>query len=81
MSWLENAGEEVFEPGEKESAKPRKKRKTQGEQIREYLETLSESALREWLIEAADRDPAIRDKLLFYTDAHALSDGNTHTVS
>ncbi len=56
LSWLENTGEEVFEPGEKESVKPRKKRKTRAEQIREYLETLSEGALREWLMEAADRD-------------------------
>ena len=74
LSWLENAGEEVFEPSEKESSKPRKKRKTHGEQIRDYLETLSESALREWLIEAADRDPGIRDKLLFSAKAKAGSD-------
>ncbi len=74
LSWLENTGEEVFEPSEKKSAKPRKKRKTQGEQIREYLETLSESALREWLMEAADRDPGIRDKLLFSAKARAGSD-------
>ena len=74
LSWLENAGEEVFEPSEKESAKPRKKRKTQEEQIREYLETLSESALREWLIEAADRDRGIRDKLLFSAKAKAGGD-------
>jgi hypothetical protein len=40
LSWLENTGEEVFEPNETTSAKPRKKRKTQGDQIREYLDTL-----------------------------------------
>jgi len=74
LSWLENAGEEVFEPSEKESAKPRKTRKTHEEQIREYLETLSESALREWLIEAADRAPGIRDKLLFSAKAKAGGD-------
>ena len=74
LSWLENTGEEVFEPGEKESVKPRKKRKTRAEQIREYLETLSESALREWLMEAADRDAGIRDKLLFSAKAGAGSD-------
>lgn len=56
LSWLENAGEEVFAPGGKESVKPRKKPKTHAEQIRECLETLSESALREWLMEAAGRD-------------------------
>ena len=74
LSWLENAGEEVFVPGDKESAKPRKKRKTHAEQIREYLETLSESALREWLMEAADRDAGMRDKLLFSAKAGAGSD-------
>ncbi len=74
LSWLENAGEEVFEPSEKESAKPRKKRKTHDEQIREYLETLDESALRRWLIEAADRDRGIRDKLLFSAKATARGD-------
>jgi len=74
LSWLENAGEEVFEPSEKESAKPRKRRKTHEEQIREYLETLDERALREWLIEAADRDRGIRDKLLFAAKATARAD-------
>ncbi len=74
LSWLENAGEEVFEPSEKKSAKPRKERKTQGEQIREYLDTLSEDALRQLLMEAADRDPGIRDKLLFSAKASAGSD-------
>src|SRR5271165_3068365 len=74
LSWLENAGEEVFEPSEKESAKPRKKRKTHDEQIREYLETLDESALRGWLLEAADRDRGIRDKLLFSAKATARGD-------
>src|ERR1700694_1440720 len=74
LSWLENAGEEVFEPSENESAKPRKKRKTHEEQIREYLETLDEGALREWLIEAADRDRGIRDKLLFAAKAKAGGD-------
>src|SRR6185369_2274498 len=45
LSRLENAGEEVFEPSEKKCVQPRKKRKTHGEQIREYLETLSEGTL------------------------------------
>jgi uncharacterized Zn finger protein len=74
LSWLENTGEEVFEPSEKKSAKPRKKRKTQGEQIREYLDALSEGALREWLMEAADRDSGIRDKLLFSAKARQGTD-------
>ena len=46
LSWLENTGEEAFEPSEKEPAKSRKKRKTHGEQIREYLETLQRQGLR-----------------------------------
>ena len=74
LSWLENTGEEVFEPSEKNPAKSRKKRKTQGEQIREYLDALTEGALREWLMEAADRDPGIRDKLLFSAKARQGSD-------
>ena len=74
LSWLENAGEEVFEPSEKGFAKPRKKRKTHDEQIREYLETLDEGKLREWLIEAADRDRGVRDKLLFSAKTKARGD-------
>jgi hypothetical protein len=74
LSWLENAGEEVFEPSEKEFATPRKRRKTHDEQIRGYLETLDESALREWLIEATDRDRGIRDKLLFAAKSTARVD-------
>lgn len=74
LSWLENVGEEVFEPGENESAKPRKKPKTHEEQICEYLETLDEGTLREWLIKAADRDRGIRDKLLFSAKAKARGD-------
>ncbi|MDQ2963252.1 MAG: SWIM zinc finger family protein [Pseudomonadota bacterium] len=74
LSWLENAGEEVFVPSDSKSARSRKKRKTHEEQIREYLETLSEGALREWLMEAADRDRGIRDKLLFAAKAKGAGD-------
>jgi uncharacterized Zn finger protein len=73
LSWLENAGEEVFRPTAQATSKPRKKRKTNEEQIREYLGTLSENALREWLIGAADRDRGIRDKLLFSAKAKAAT--------
>jgi uncharacterized Zn finger protein len=76
LSWLENAGEEVFRPSE-ESGKPRKKRKTNEEQIREYLGTLNEEALREWLMEAAERDRGIRDKLLFSAKAKSGSDASS----
>jgi len=71
LSWLENAGGEVFRASEPQSGKPRKKRKTPGEEIREYLQTLDADALREWVIEAADRDRGIRDKLLFSVKAKA----------
>jgi len=74
LSWLENTGEEVFQRSEPEGGKPRKKRKTQGEEIREYLRTLDADALREWVIEAADRDRGIRDKLLFSAKANAARD-------
>jgi len=74
LSWLENVGEEVFERSENDSAKPKKKRKTQLDQIRDYLESLSEGALREGLMEAADRDPGIRAKLLLSAKARAGSD-------
>jgi uncharacterized Zn finger protein len=77
LSWLENAGEEVFRPTEQKSDKPRKKRKTNAEQIREYLGTLSADALREWLVEAADRDRGIRDKLLFSAKAKAGTDASS----
>lgn len=71
---LENAGEEVFQPGEKASSRPRKKRKTHGEPVRECPGTPSESAMREWLMEAADRDPGFRDRLLFSAKDSAGSD-------
>lgn len=68
LSWLENNGEESFPPEEyaagKRAAKPRKKRKTQADTLAEYLNTLSESALKDWLMEAAARDKGLRDKLL-----------------
>ena len=75
LSWLENAGEEVFPPSEG-SGKPRKKRKSNEDQIREYLVTLNEDALREWVLEAADRDRGIRDKLLFAAKARTGTDAS-----
>ncbi|WP_041765178.1 SWIM zinc finger family protein [Paraburkholderia phymatum] len=65
LSWLENSGAEVFQPDETKPKKPRKKRKTYGEIIGEYVETLDERELRRWLLEAVDRDVTLRDKLLF----------------
>lgn len=76
LSWLENAGEEVFRPSE-EPGKPRKKRKTNDERIRKYLGTLNEDALRKWVMEAADRDRGIRDKLLFSAKAKGRSDASS----
>jgi uncharacterized Zn finger protein len=71
LSWLENCGEEVFRAKERNPGKPRRKRKTNEEQIGEYLETLSGDELRAWILEAADRDRRIRDKLLFSARAKA----------
>ncbi|MGF6756760.1 SWIM zinc finger family protein [Paraburkholderia sp. GAS42] len=65
LSWLENTGEEVFHSDDAEPAKPRKKRKTHEELISEYVATLGEDAMRDLLLEAAERDMILRDKLLF----------------
>jgi uncharacterized Zn finger protein len=43
LSWLESAGEEVFHDDESEPAKPRRKRKTFEELIRECVATLNEA--------------------------------------
>ncbi|CAG9173466.1 hypothetical protein LMG23992_02461 [Cupriavidus laharis] len=64
LSWLENSGEEVFHAEKDTQQKPRKKRKTYAELIREYVETLDKSELQELLLEAADLDLTLRDKLL-----------------
>lgn len=64
LSWLENSGEEVFHADEQEPVKPRRKRKTYGEQIQAYLESLDASMLLERLMEAAERDRGLRDRLL-----------------
>ena len=79
LSWLENSGEHVFQPDE--AAKPKKKRITKAEQLRQYLETLPEDELRDLLMEAADRDRNFRDKLLF-TAKSASSKGtaNLHGI-
>lgn len=69
LSWLENSGDEVFHDEEREPARPRRKRKTHAELIRDHLETLDEQALRRWLLDAAERDRSLRDRLLF--DARA----------
>ena len=72
LSWLENSGEETFPPDE--TLKPKKKRMTKAEQLRQYLETLSEAKLRDLLMNAAERDRSLRDKLLL-TAKSATSKG------
>ena len=72
LSWLENSGAETFPPDE--AAKPKKKRVTQAEQLRQYLVTLSDAKLRDLLLEAAERDRSFRDKLLL-TARSATSKG------
>jgi tetratricopeptide (TPR) repeat protein len=64
LSWLENNGEEVFRHDERETSKPGRKRKTYGEQIQDYLETLDAAALRALLADAMERDRGLRDRLL-----------------
>lgn len=65
LSWLENSGEEVFHIDEGAPVSTRKKRKTQEQLIHEHVSTLPEATLRELILEAAERDKTLRDKLLF----------------
>jgi uncharacterized Zn finger protein len=74
LSWLENSGEEVFHPDEAGPVKPRNKRKTYEELISEYVATLDEDTVRDLLLEAAERDMTLRDKLLFAARAANASD-------
>lgn len=74
LSWLENSGDEVFHDEAPEPARPRRKRKTHAELIRDYLATLDEDALRNVLLDAAERDRSLRDRLLF--DARAATAGD-----
>ncbi|WP_175970901.1 SWIM zinc finger family protein [Burkholderia sp. BCC0322] len=74
LAWLENSGEEVFHAEEAALGKPRKKRKTYEEVIREYVATLDKNELQELLLEAIERDLSFRDKLLFATRATGASD-------
>ena len=74
LSWLENTGEEVFHAEEPAPGKPRKKRKTYEEVIREYVATLGRDALQELLMGAVEQDLALRDKLLFAARAAGASD-------
>jgi len=74
LSWLENSGEEVFHADDVKPEKARKKRKTYDELIREYVVTLDENTVRALLLEAVERDVALRDKLLFAARAASASD-------
>ncbi|MDN7430683.1 SWIM zinc finger domain-containing protein [Burkholderia sp. AU45388] len=71
LSWLGDSGETVFHDEAPEPARPRRKRKTHAELIRDHLETLDEHALRRYLLDAAERDRSLRDRLLF--DARAAN--------
>ncbi|PXX35428.1 MULTISPECIES: SWIM zinc finger domain-containing protein [Burkholderia] len=74
LSWLENSGEEVFHRDVPETVRPRRKRKTYAELIHEYLATLDADALRNWLLDAAERDRSLRDRLLFEARAANADD-------
>ncbi|KVN70279.1 hypothetical protein WM03_28630 [Burkholderia ubonensis] len=78
LSWLENSGEEVFHDETPEPARPRRKRKTHAELIRDYLAALDEDALRNWLLDAAERDRSLRDRLLF--EARAANAGDVASL-
>lgn len=75
LAWLENGGEEVFHADEPKP--PKRKRVSKADSLRKYLETLSESELRDTLIDAAERDPNLRDRLLLAAkgrDSHGIAD-------
>jgi len=75
LAWLENAGEEVFH--EDEPKTPKKKRASKADTLRHYLETLSEHELRDALIDAAERDRDLRDRLLLAAksrDSRSIAD-------
>lgn len=74
LSWLENSGEEVFHTEETTQEKPRKKRKTYEEVIREYVATLDKDALQDLLLEAVEFDLTLRDKLLLAARTAQASD-------
>lgn len=74
LSWLENSGEEVFHAEEIAQEKPRRKRKTNVEVIRDYVATLDTDAMRDLLLEAAERDVTLRDRLLLAARASVASD-------
>ncbi|MGC3026773.1 SWIM zinc finger family protein [Burkholderia sp. DN3021] len=78
LSWLENSGDEVFREDAPGPARPRRKRKTHAELIRDYLETLDADALRSCLFDAAERDRSLRDRLLF--DARAANAGDVASL-
>ncbi|AXF21886.1 hypothetical protein CUJ89_16220 [Burkholderia pyrrocinia] len=78
LSWLENSGEEVFHDETPGPTRSRRKRKTHAELIREYLAALDEDALRNWLLDAAERDRSLRDRLLF--EARAASAGDVASL-
>lgn len=70
LSWLGNDGDEVL-PDAEEVVPPRKARKSHDERLREYAASMDEHRLRARLLEAAGRDPGLRDKLLFEASARA----------
>ncbi|MBN3818334.1 hypothetical protein G3N57_17735 [Paraburkholderia sp. Se-20369] len=74
LSWLENSGEDVCHDEAPEPARPRRKRKTYAELIQAYLAALDEDALRHWLLDAAERDRTLRDRLLFEARAANADD-------
>ncbi|WP_414443466.1 SWIM zinc finger family protein [Burkholderia sp. 22PA0106] len=77
LSWLENSGEEVFHADEPAPHKPRKKRKTYADIVRDHVMSLGMEALQKCLIDAAERDVALRDRLLFA----ARSNGEANSQS
>lgn len=64
LCWLKNSSGQVVHAEETPPEKPRKKRKSQADVMREYVATLDRDALEDLVLDAATFDRTLRDKLL-----------------
>ncbi|MBS0353823.1 MAG: SWIM zinc finger family protein [Proteobacteria bacterium] len=71
LAWI--AGEDLAEP-ETCSPKPKSTRQSKAVRLRAYVDGLSPGELRRWLLQAAEQDHDLRDRLLFAAAAQAAHD-------
>lgn len=74
LACLQGSGEALPEPEAKLPEKPTKKRRTNADVIREYVTALDKDVLQEFLLDAAEFDRNLRDKLLLAARATQASD-------